>query len=110
MPYTTSEMARKCNAKYRASAKGRAAEQKAMAKRRADGRSLIDAAKSQPCADCGGKFPACCMDLHHLHGSKSFSIGAGGHRTLPAIRREIAKCIAVCANCHRARHTKKEGR
>jgi len=59
-----------------------------------------------PCADCGGVFPACCMDFDHLPGSvKTNSVGtmvAHGHNR-EAVLAEIAKCDLVCANCHRIR-------
>lgn len=62
--------------------------------------------ESNPCSDCGGKFPACCMDFDHLPGTtKKYSVGtmvAHGH-SKKNILEEIAKCQLVCANCHRIR-------
>ncbi len=64
--------------------------------------AVLDA-KSRPCADCGGVFPRECMDLDHVRGSKLFSLSNAGSRTLASVLAEIAKCDAVCANCHRIR-------
>lgn len=60
--------------------------------------------KSQPCTDCGGTFPAICMDFDHRDpATKSFVISHSGTRRRRAMLAEIAKCDVVCANCHRIR-------
>ena len=110
MAYKTKSMAQKCNAKYRASEKGAAREKVARKNRTRRSKEIIDAAKSRPCADCGGAFPPCCMDFHHVNGDKKFSIGGNHYRTPTAIAAEIVKCVVICANCHRIRHDKTEGR
>jgi len=68
-------------------------------------RDCIVAAKSKPCADCGKKYPYYVMDLDHLDGyQKKFTISEMGRRSgLRKVLVEIAKCEAVCANCHRVR-------
>jgi hypothetical protein len=43
--------------------------------------------KTLRCADCGQSHPAT-LDFHHLDPAKE----------------EIAKCVVLCANCHRIRH------
>lgn len=60
--------------------------------------------KDVPCADCGGRFPAVCMDFDHLD-NKVLGVSQMVHRgyALEAILAEIAKCEVVCANCHRVR-------
>jgi hypothetical protein len=57
------------------------------------------------CADCGEKHPAC-LDFHHLDESqKGQTIARMVVRASPAnIDAEIAKCVVLCANCHRKRH------
>lgn len=66
--------------------------------------AMIAAAKARPCADCGGKFPACAMDFDHLPGSaKAFNMAAAKKIGVAKVRAEIAKCEVVCANCHRIR-------
>lgn len=61
--------------------------------------------KDKPCADCGVKYPPFVMDFHHIDPKqKSFSIGRGRFREgRKKILDEIAKCILLCANCHRIR-------
>lgn len=70
----------------------------------ADRRALIAELKNEPCADCGGKFPAVCMDWHHRDpATKDRTF----HRMTSGLERfhaEIAKCDLLCANCHRIRH------
>ena len=67
--------------------------------------------KSNPCTDCGGRFPPYVMHFDHRDPSqKRLSVsaltGAGHVRTLLA---EIAKCDLVCANCHAIRtHRQRE--
>lgn len=60
------------------------------------------------CVDCGGLFPAVCMDFDHRDPSlKRFSISQGFSNSPLTLMCEIAKCDIVCANCHRIR-TKKQ--
>lgn len=70
-------------------------------------RDLIAQAKNQPCADCGGRFPTCAMDLDHVRGHKQFKVSEAVQKAygvgLARVRAEIAKCDVVCANCHRIR-------
>lgn len=75
-------------------------------RRRSHRRPRLDELKSVPCADCGGSFPSVCMDFHHLDEStKKFSIGNSvGNLTWDSILAEAAKCVVICANCHRIRH------
>ena len=64
--------------------------------------SIIRAAKSVPCADCGGSFPHYIMDLHHV-GPKRAVIGRLVCCKKEVVVNEIRNCIVLCANCHRAR-------
>lgn len=72
--------------------------------------------KSQPCADCGGRFDPVCMDFDHRPGEvKLFNLGSTGKNSrgqsrpndIERLRAEIAKCDVVCANCHRVRTFRK---
>lgn len=66
--------------------------------------SLITHIKDKPCADCGGKFPACAMDFDHVSGEKVMNIARLSRLSSPAsLLSEIKKCELVCANCHRIR-------
>lgn len=78
-------------------------------KRRRDTRLLINEAKNRPCADCGQRFPPCCMDFDHVRGTKVASVTRLVTSSIQKILAEIAKCDLVCANCHRIRtHRRRE--
>jgi hypothetical protein len=65
---------------------------------------LVREAKSQPCADCGIRYPYYVMDFDHRDGaSKQFALNSVHRKTKQAILREIEKCDVVCSNCHRER-------
>lgn len=68
-------------------------------------RRLIEDAKARGCANCDERHPVV-IDLHHVHaGTKVFTIGwQGVGRTLEELKQEIAKCVALCSNCHRKFH------
>ena len=58
------------------------------------------------CARCEETHPAC-LEFHHPDPSrKEFSIAAAGNRALATIQAEAAKCIVLCANCHRKEHAR----
>jgi hypothetical protein len=55
----------------------------------------------QRCATCGENHPAT-LDHHHLDPTqKRFTVGAYRSRPWPTLLKEIAKCVVLCANCHR---------
>lgn len=80
-------------------------------KRLARIRAMVNAIKTQPCADCGHTFDPVCMDFDHRPGEikvadiARLSARGGSEAVLLA---EIAKCDVVCACCHRLR-TKRRG-
>jgi len=56
------------------------------------------------CAICGFSHPAA-MDFHHPPGTKEHSVNIlVQRRNMKMLRVEIAKCIVLCANCHRILH------
>ena len=61
--------------------------------------------KSAPCVDCGRTYHFSVMDFDHTSGEKLLLIGkaVNQHVPLARIKAEIAKCEAVCSNCHRVR-------
>ena len=70
--------------------------------KKANRRAFLAELKDKPCMDCGGRFPAVCMDFHHRNGDgKKFSFGT---RSKALVLEEIKKCDLICANCHRLRH------
>lgn len=64
--------------------------------------------EATPCADCGRRFPAICMDFDHRPGTVKVAGGVArltgsGKGSLEQIKLEIEKCDIVCACCHRLR-------
>ncbi len=59
--------------------------------------------KGGKCAICGYNKFAGALDFHHLDSSqKSYGISAKGYtRSFESMKKELDKCILVCANCHR---------
>lgn len=60
--------------------------------------------ESEPCVDCGLRYPYWVMDFDHLDGkvlnvSQAVQHGWGRER----LQSEIDKCELVCSNCHRTR-------
>ncbi len=73
-------------------------------RRRRELKNKINSLKqSTPCADCNKSYPYYVMDFDHL-GDKKFLIS---HlvkvNNLTLMKKELAKCEIVCANCHRIR-------
>lgn len=69
-----------------------------------DRRQLIQQIKiDYGCFFCGLLIPEA-LDFHHIL-PKSFNISQIGAHGKSAILDEIAKCICVCANCHRQIHS-----
>lgn len=68
-------------------------------------RRIINEAKAGGCERCPETEPAC-LDFHHVTGTKEFTIARGRSTNVsePRLRAEIAKCIVLCANCHRKHH------
>lgn len=74
-------------------------------KQRARKRAYVREFKRQ-CVQCGESHPAV-LDMHHTDPeAKSFNLswGAANNRSLSKLDREIAKCVVLCANCHRKMH------
>jgi hypothetical protein len=67
---------------------------------------LDDRKKTLHCAECGfSDFRA--LEFHHPDAQeKDFAIGemVKDNRSITAIEREMARCVALCANCHRITH------
>jgi hypothetical protein len=67
-------------------------------------RGIIAEAKSGGCIRCGEADPPC-LDFHHLRDKDSVVAGlACAGWSVERVRREIAKCVVLCANCHRKFH------
>lgn len=57
------------------------------------------------CCKCGEKDYAC-LDFHHISDDKEIDVGLAASRnwSIERLAQEIAKCIVICANCHRKLH------
>jgi hypothetical protein len=83
------------------------AVEKAIRNRRAylvDARRSLDAAKSDGCVACP-ETAVVCMDFHHLE-DKKYELSDLWHKCpgWKTLQGELAKCIVLCANCHRKVH------
>ncbi len=65
--------------------------------------------QSKGCLYCPENDP-CCLDFHHTDDNKEFSLGGAlskvSHSTF---WNEVAKCVVICANCHRKLHAGRLG-
>ena len=78
-------------------------------RKRIEKRKLIAAyLHANPCSDCG-ETDIRCLDFHHVDPSeKEYGISRMVQDRFPdhKILEEIAKCIILCANCHRKEHAR----
>lgn len=66
---------------------------------------IYDYLKNNPCEKCGENRIAALQFDHIEISNKSFTIGNAGRKTgINKLKKEIAKCRILCANCH-AIHT-----
>ncbi len=87
--------------------KCRACKQQTQSLRRQKLRAWVeDFKKTLRCEECGfGDFRA--LEFHHPDGQeKDAAVGSmvKDNRSIAAVRREIARCVVLCANCHRIAH------
>lgn len=62
--------------------------------------------KGGACQDCGGIFPLSVYDFHHLDpNQKDFEISKVRPSSLAKVKAELDKCVLLCSNCHRIRHS-----
>lgn len=68
------------------------------------GREFLTQIKmSTGCVDCGYRKAPEALDFDHVFGEKSYNVGMRISVTPETLKKEIAKCEVVCANCHRIR-------
>lgn len=82
--------------KYKSKYNARNQEQKARS------RVIVREAKQEGCAKCDESEPAC-LDFHHV-GDKDRTVSSMMGMSDTRLRDEIAKCVVLCANCHRKVH------
>lgn len=82
---------------------------KNVVRRAAIASEYINRIKSKPCSSCGGRYHPCIMDFHHTGDDKSYAVSKMKTYSMEKIKAEIAKCILLCANCHRMKHNLEGG-
>ena len=58
------------------------------------------------CTKCGWQGNQAALQFHHLKG-KDFTIGNAANKSWDFIKKEVEKCILLCANCHMIEHSTK---
>lgn len=73
---------------------------------------LLDYLRHHPCVDCGETNPIVLEFDHTDRSEKHFNIGEAASRrmSLRRVQAEVEKCEVRCANCHRRKTYKEEGR
>jgi hypothetical protein len=72
---------------------------------------LLAYLRDHPCVDCGETNPIV-LEFDHVGDDKHFNIGEANSRrmSLKRVQIEVAKCEVRCANCHRAKTYRENGR
>ena len=62
--------------------------------------------KGGKCIKCGYDKCIAALEFHHLdENKKDFSISKKGHcKSWESVKKELDKCVILCANCHRELH------
>ncbi|MBI4656883.1 MAG: hypothetical protein HY746_09095 [Elusimicrobia bacterium] len=78
----------------------------AVRKRRRKIREMAVSYKAGKCQICGYNRCIETMEFHHLNGrKKDFGISQKGYtRSWERVKKELDKCLMLCANCHRELH------
>lgn len=79
----------------------------AVQKRRDKMKQILVEYKGGECEICGYNKCISALEFHHKNPlEKDFGIGAKGYtRSIEKNKKEVDKCILVCANCHREIHS-----
>lgn len=63
--------------------------------------------KGEKCEHCGGVFPPCVYDFHHIEPTTKEGILTHMFQLKwDTVVKELEKCLLLCANCHRLEHYK----
>ena len=63
--------------------------------------------KGGKCSRCGYERYHGALEFHHVTG-KDFNISRNYHRTRDSTKKELDRCILLCANCHRETHAEEK--
>ena len=96
---------RECQLEYYRQPKHKAYHKEYTARRRRENRDwLRELKEGLECEVCGESHRAC-LDFHHRDpAAKLFCLAQTTCRSRKQIIDEIAKCVVLCANCHRKLH------
>jgi hypothetical protein len=62
------------------------------------------------CKKCGFSGNQAALQFHHKNSKeKDFTIGNVANKSWDSIKKEIQKCLLLCANCHMIEHSTKDG-
>ena len=62
----------------------------------------------EKCTECGWSGNQAALQFHHTDPSKKdFTIGNVANKNWDTIKKEIERCVLLCANCHMIRHSTK---
>lgn len=90
--------------KLRALTKSNSTNREAIVERKRQRTELINRFKLGGCVICGYNSSMVALDFHHLDPkTKELDIWQKSYK-YERIKKEITKCIVVCANCHREIH------
>jgi hypothetical protein len=70
---------------------------------------IVSELKSQPCADCGNRFPPYVMDFDHIAYKATEVSSLVYTHSSERLLAETRECDVVCANCHRVRTQRRLG-
>jgi len=63
------------------------------------------------CKKCGWFGNQAALQFHHKNSKiKKFEIGSVANKSWDSIKKEIQKCILLCANCHSIEHSTKNNK
>lgn len=67
-------------------------------------RAYLDEVRSSGCLICGEK-ELCTLDFHHVNpAEKERAVTKMVTLSLDNVKKEVAKCVVLCSNCHRKIH------
>ena len=67
-------------------------------------KKYIDKIKSKGCIICGEK-ELCCLEFHHIDPTNKIdSVVNMLNKEHELLKKEVNKCVVLCANCHRKVH------
>ena len=78
-------------------------------KKRVANRELLLEYKGGKCEHCGYNRYRGALEFHHKDPAEKDPTGLR-KRSLDALKKEVDKCVLLCANCHREEHARMEER